>query len=88
MHRFLHFPFETPDLVTFSPCLDITPEAPILTLFSLLTDAIDDDGLKTTATGNLPRNFCREVARAFWGKGVCKILSLEDSVYRYYYLRK
>ena len=68
MHRFLHFPFETPALVTFPSCLDIAPEAPILTLFILLIDAIGDDGLKATATGNLPRNFCRETARAFWGE--------------------
>jgi hypothetical protein len=68
MHRFLHFPFETPALVTFPSRLDIAPEAPILTLFSLLTDAIGDDGLKATATGNLLRNFCREAARAFWGE--------------------
>jgi hypothetical protein len=68
MHRFLHFPFESPDLVSFSACLDITPEAPILTLFKLLVDAIGDDGLKTTATGNLPRNFCREAARVYWGE--------------------
>ena len=68
MHRMLHFSFETPDLVTFPACLDITPEAPILTLFKLLTDAIGDDGLKATATGNLPRNFCREAAKAYWGE--------------------
>ena len=68
MHRFLYFPSETPELVTFPSLLDITPEAPILTLFKLLTDAIGDDGLKATATGNLPRNFCREAAKAFWGE--------------------
>jgi hypothetical protein len=68
MHRFLHFPFDTPDLVSFPACLEITPKAPILRLFKLLFDAIGDDGLKTTATGNLPRNFCREAARAFWGE--------------------
>lgn len=68
MHRFLHFPFETPELVSFPTCLDFSPEAPILRLFNLLVDAIGDDGLKTTATGNLPRNFCREAAKSFWGE--------------------
>ncbi len=68
MHRFLHFPFETPELVIFPSCLDINPEASILKLFNLLIDAIGDDGLKATATGNLPRNFCREAARAYWGE--------------------
>lgn len=68
MHRFLCFPFDSPDLVTFPSRLDVAPDAPILTLFKLLTDAIGDDCLKATATGNLPRNFCREAARAFWGE--------------------
>ena len=68
MHRFIHFPFESPDLVTFPVSLDTIPEATILTLFNLLTAAIDDNGLKMTSTGNLPRNFCREAAKAFWGE--------------------
>ncbi|MDD2733222.1 MAG: SEC-C metal-binding domain-containing protein [Desulfuromonadaceae bacterium] len=68
MHRFLHFPFESPELATFPSRLDVTPKAPILTLFNLLTEAIGDDGLKMTATGNLPRNFCREAAKVFWGE--------------------
>lgn len=32
MHRFLHFPFDTPELVAFPSCLDIKPEAPIISL--------------------------------------------------------
>lgn len=68
MHRFLHFPFETPQLVTFSTCLDSKPQAPILSLFNLLVEAIGDDGLRATATGNLPRKFCRESAQSFLGE--------------------
>ncbi|BEH08781.1 hypothetical protein GSUET_03930 [Geobacter sulfurreducens subsp. ethanolicus] len=68
MHRFLHFPFETPHLITFPARLDIAPEAPIMTLFGLLVDAIGEEGLKATATGNLPRNFCREAALSFLGE--------------------
>lgn len=68
MHRFLHFPFETPDLITFPSRLDIVPDAPIMTLFTLLADAIGEEGLKPTTTGNLPRNFCREAALAFLGE--------------------
>ncbi len=68
MHRFLHFPFDTPALITFPSRLDITPQAPIMTLFNLLVNAIGDEGLKATATGNLPRNFCREAALAFLGE--------------------
>jgi len=68
MHRLLHFPFETLHLVEFPSPLDIAPEAPIMTLFKLLADAIGQDGLKATATGNLPRNFCREAALSFLGE--------------------
>lgn len=68
MHRFLHFPFETPQMVTFPSRLDITPEAPIVTLFNLLADAIGTQGLKATATGNLPRSFCRESAQVYLGE--------------------
>lgn len=68
MHRLLHFPFETPHLVAFPSPLDIVPEAPIMTLFKLLANAIGDNGLKATATGNLPRSFCREAALAFLGE--------------------
>ncbi|HBG06746.1 MAG: hypothetical protein A2075_14625 [Geobacteraceae bacterium GWC2_58_44] len=67
MHRFLYFPLETPQLVSFPSRLDIAPEAPIVTVFNLLADGIGEQGLKATATGNLPRNFCRESARAYLG---------------------
>jgi hypothetical protein len=65
MHRLLYFPFDTPQLVSFPPRLATPPEAPILTLFKLLADGIGEQGLKTTATGNLPRNFCREAQQAY-----------------------
>lgn len=68
MFRFLHFPFDTPKLASFPSRIDSKPQAPILSLFNLLTDAIGANGLKTTATGNLPRNFCREAARAYLGE--------------------
>ena len=68
IHRFLHFPFDTPHLVTIPSSLGSNPQAPILSLFKLLVDGIGDDGLKATATGNLPRNFCRESARTFLGE--------------------
>lgn len=68
MHQVLNFPFASPELVRFPEVLDATPTAPILTLFKLLTDAIGEQGLKPTAKGNLPRNFCREAALAYWGE--------------------
>jgi len=68
MHRFLHFPFDTPHLIIFPSSLDSLLQAQILSLFNLLAAAIGDDGLKATATGNLPRNFCRESAQSYYGE--------------------
>ena len=65
MHRFLHFPFSSPEFVTFSERLVTSPEAPITRLFNLLIVAIGENGLKATATGNLPLNFVRETALAY-----------------------
>ena len=68
MHRILNLPFASPGLVHFPEVLDTIPTAPILTLLELLMDSIGEQGLKPTAKGNLPRNFCREVALAYWGE--------------------
>jgi hypothetical protein len=68
MHRFLHFFFESPDLVSFPSCLDVAPEAPVLALFSLLVGALGDKGVKATTTGNLPRNLCRNIAMTYLGE--------------------
>lgn len=68
MHRFLNFPFDSPGLVDFVSPLEIEPEAPVITLFRFLVEAIGEKGLKATVTGNLPRNFCREAALRFWGE--------------------
>ena len=68
MHRMLNFPFTSPELVHFPEVLEVLPVAPILTLFELLASAIGEQGLKPTAKGNLPRNFCREAALAYWGE--------------------
>jgi len=68
MHRLLAFPFDSPGLVSFMSPLETQPEAPVATLFRLLATVIGDQGLKATATGNLPRSFCREAALRFWGE--------------------
>ncbi len=68
MHRMLHFPFASPEVIRFPAILDTNPKAPILTLFSLLTETIGEQGLKPTAKGNLPQKFCREAALAYWGE--------------------
>ena len=68
MYRFLYFPFDSPDLVRFADNINPPLDTPVIRLLSLLIDAIGEKGLKATATGNLPQKFCRESARAFWGK--------------------
>ncbi|MDD3926439.1 MAG: SEC-C metal-binding domain-containing protein [bacterium] len=68
MHRFLNFPFDSPEIVSFESDFDAPPSAPMLTLFNMLVDAIGDKGLKTTVTGNLPLKFVREAALAYWGE--------------------
>ena len=60
IHRMLYFPFDSPELFSFPETLSIEPEAPILTLIQLITDAIDEKGLKATAKGNLPQKLCKE----------------------------
>jgi hypothetical protein len=70
MHRLLHFPFASPDLVRLPEVLTTSPTAPIVTLFGMLLEAIGEKGLKPTAKGNLPQKFCREAALAYWGEEV------------------
>lgn len=68
MAGMLNRPFHSPRLVVFPEVLDSPPSAPITRLFSLLVEAIGEQGLKPTAKGNLPRRFCREAALAYWGE--------------------
>jgi hypothetical protein len=68
MAGMLNRPFSSQRLVVFPEVLDSPPSAPITRLFSLLVEAIGEQGLKPTAKGNLPRQFCREAALAYWGE--------------------
>jgi len=63
MHRFLHFPYDSPDLVVSPTVLTTLPsDSRITLLFELLAAAIGDDGVKATATGNLPRAMVHAIA--------------------------
>lgn len=68
MHRMLHFPFTSPHIARFAETFAEPPAAPVLDLVMMLAEACAGKGLKATATGNLPRAFCRETALAYWGK--------------------
>jgi hypothetical protein len=52
-------------LVEFPERLEDVPDAPILSLFKLLVEAIGEKGLKPTARGNLPRDFCQNAALSY-----------------------
>lgn len=68
MWGMLYNPFDSPDLITFPSFPSGVEDAPIVKLFQLLADAIGDQGLKPTATGNLPRKFLREAGQAYMGE--------------------
>ena len=68
MYQMLNLPFTSPELSRFPDVLDTAPTAPLLSLFNLLVEAIGEQGLKPTAKGNLPRQFCRESALTYWGE--------------------
>lgn len=68
MHKILHFPFTSTSMVTFADPLAGEPSAPIISLFSMLAEAIGEKGLKSTAKGNLPRNTCRQIAQDYLGE--------------------
>ena len=67
MSAILYKPFDSPDVLTFPKTVE-GADAPILSLFLLLADGIGETGVKLTATGNLPRNLCREVAQIHLGE--------------------
>ena len=68
MHRLINFPFESPDIIEFPSQLNISPSAPIAALFKMLADAVGENGLKPTATGNLPLKVVREIALTYMGE--------------------
>jgi len=67
MSALLYKPFDSPDVLTFPKAVE-GADAPILSLFLLLAERIGEKGVKLTATGNLPRNLCREVAQIHMGE--------------------
>jgi hypothetical protein len=68
MRMVLYAPFDSPQLATFPEVLGVEPDAPVMRLLDPLLDAIGPEGLKPTATGNLPRKLCRDAALAFHGE--------------------
>ncbi len=68
MFRFLHYPFDFPDLVAFNLELKHFPESPFFRLFSFLLSAMAKEHLKATAKGMLPVKLVRETALWYYGE--------------------
>jgi len=68
MHHILHAPFSSPTFVTFNDDIRVDNDIPYVQFFEALLIRVGNGNFKPTATGNLPRNFCRSVALAYWGE--------------------
>lgn len=68
MADLLHFSFDSPRVVEFADRLASPPDAPFNRLFGMIAEAITTDGLKPTATGSLPRQICKDIARLYWNE--------------------
>jgi hypothetical protein len=62
----LYHPFDSPDVVKFCTDIKDIPDSPFMELFLKLLNVCEGKGTKLTATGNLPRNFCRETALDYY----------------------
>jgi len=80
MYCFLHAPFDSADIISFSDNFLSPPEASAFALVSLLVDACEDNGLKATAKGYLPAQFCREAAIAALGEEGVKEMTFGSEV--------
>lgn len=61
VHALLYFPFESPKILTFEFAPEEAFRTPLYWLSSRLFDAIGEQGLKPTATGNLPRALVQQL---------------------------
>jgi len=78
MMRLLYYPFESPDVVTFITNIPPPLDAPFVRLFILLLNGIHEaGGLKATAKGYLPRDFCREIEKRYYSEEGWKLLGRE-----------
>ena len=62
MTDLIYKPFDSPETVCFSAGVESIQGTEIMRVFIPLTEAIGENGLKTTAKGNLPLKFCKAMA--------------------------
>ena len=93
MHLVLHFPCEPSSWFTLPKVLSVKPQAPILVLVQGIANAIDEKGLKATATGKLPAKLCKALFEEYKaGKAGCTSssflkVSKEDDFYDLHVVR-
>jgi len=68
VHRLINYPFDSPELLQFPDNYRVDDTVPYILFFNQLIAAIGNKNFKPTATGNLPRNFCRVVALRWEGE--------------------
>ena len=66
IYSLFYRPFDSPHIIEFKIDGVKIPESPFTELFYKLLKACEGKGMKLTATGNLPRIFCRETAVAYF----------------------
>ena len=71
MFRFLHFPFDSPGLVSFAEDFTAPRESTVMQLFTFLGEALGTGGLRATEKGNLPRDVCKDAHRRFGASCPC-----------------
>ena len=62
MTQLLYKPFDSPQTVRFNANVESTQDTEIMQIFMPMVEAIGENGLKTTAKGNLPLKFCKAMA--------------------------
>ncbi len=68
MHCLINEPFDSPALLQFPDNYQVGSTVPYVFFFNQLVAAVGQKNFKPTATGNLPRNFCRSVALKWLGE--------------------
>ncbi|OED44518.1 hypothetical protein AB833_01470 [Chromatiales bacterium (ex Bugula neritina AB1)] len=68
IHSLINNPFDSPALLEFPDNYQVDSKVPYVFFFNQLVTAIGNKDFKPTATGNLPRNFCRLVAFRWLGE--------------------
>lgn len=68
MNCLINYPFDSPEIVQFPDNYQVDSTVPYVLFFNQLVAAVGNKNFKPTATGNLPRDFCRLIAFKWLGE--------------------